>query len=610
MKRILITLCLSFFALATLGQTYPSPTYQNLTILGTGTAPTHSFGDASTDLATDAFVQTQGLHFTSSSGIGITTNTTLTASQLNNWAEVQATGLAVTMPAISTTLAGQTFSFISNGFSYTIATAGTDGIVNFAGAGGVSSITSSANENITLVSNGPTSGTWYIVHDGLSPQNKITQFGTPANLVPSVVQQTSTTANTTVNSTTITVASGSGIQQYQGIYGSFVQSCVTADQGVTQDYVVSVSGTTVTMSCPATSTNTGAAVQFGQNRFYGVSSAIQANNVGATLYKGGSLATGNSAGWLNQIATGMDYQSTASMEVTSNAGGGYAGVFGARTSDTSGGALAFPLQSYWLGDTWGSAGYGGENLYLQDTLRSATSGKTPHFQFEQTITNQWASVGEDPYTINQTNQTIAHRLNCGNGASTVTAGVYNCSAAIDIVPNPNAFNNGIVISNGALVTNGNALSMPLNTAVTWFSGSNTPSAYITSLAAATLDFGFPAVNGAGIKINNVLTTSSTSPGVSSGFGTGATVYTANGTAAFGIHVGTSPGSTGTLSMPSGASNGWACDGVDLSQNNPTQFYLRMTATSPSSVTFGMFSSSGTSSNFVAGDYLSIKCTGY
>lgn len=145
--------------------------------------------------------------------------------------------------------------------------------------------------------------------------------------------------------------------------------------------------------------------------------------------------------------------------------------------------------------------------------------------------------------------------------------------------------------------------------LTWYSSSSNYCAAFSSNSAGQLNITTPSGSTAGVVFNGHVTIGSNGPVIASGFGTGPSIPVANGTAAFQVHVGTSLGATGTLTMPT-AVNGWACDSVDLSENNSTQFYLRQTASTTTSVTLTMFASSGSSSSFVSGDFLSVKCTGY
>lgn len=434
-------------------------------------------------------------------------------------------------------------------------------------------------------------------------------IGTSLN--PNITAPISTTATTTSGSMTITVTSATGITTGMGVYGTFVGACSQAIGAFVNAYVTSISGTTITMSCPATATNSSpVSVQFGQTRF-GPSSTILANNVGAYYAKIGSAAQGNSAAWLDQVSAGQDYQATSALQVIVPPGGGYGITTAARSSDATGGAAAFPFQSILYLDSWPNTNYASENVYLQDNLAAATDGHSqPHIQMEQSINSLWTTRGEDPYQTNQIGQTILHRYDCGTG-QLASPFPNNCTSAIDIVNNGAKLENGIVIGNNALDTSngfGNALSMPLNTGLIWFSAANSYSATVGSKNAGMLDINIPT-SGSGIRLNGSLLLSGQAPSISSGFGSGASIVASNGTAAFRISVGTSPGTGGTLAMPT-AANGWVCDGYDLSQINSSAYYFRQTGFTTTSVTMNMYNTSGTTANLVAGDLIIMKCSAF
>lgn len=538
MKKIILAALM--LPLSALAQTYPSPTFNTLTLqtplsaANGGTGATSATGTGSIVLNTSPTIANPAITG-SLTATGLVTTADMASQAANtvlaNVTSSSASPTAFAMPGCSSATSalqwtsGTGFTCYGNSASLTGATFTGFSSIAYSNPTFAINDTSATNKAVTTfqkngvpvwnVGNSSTAGTFAIdrfvsgsyvdspvtvanatgavsMIDGLNVTGT-TGLGTPTSIgtsvYPTIVAPVSTTATTTNGSANITVTNATGLVQYQGIYGAFVTNCNTTAQAETQPYIASISGTTVTMSCPATATNsTPVAVQFGQVR-YSATSSILANDIGTQSLKVGSVAQSNSVLWMNQITSGADYRATNAAMITPVLGGGYALTVGARTSDTTGGALAFPFQAYFLADTWGAAGRGGEAAYLQSNLSSATAGYAPHFQMEQTIISSWPFTAEDPYTINANNQTIVHRLDCGNGAATVLSGVNNCSAAIDIVPNPNSFGNGIVIANGAIPTNGNALAMPLSNGVTWFSASNTYSGFITSPSAANLLFG-------------------------------------------------------------------------------------------------------------------------
>jgi hypothetical protein len=318
-----------------------------------------------------------------------------------------------------------------------------------------------------------------------------------SSLYPNITPAISTTATSTNGSANITVTSAAGLANGMGIYSGFVSSCSSAITAFIQAYITNISGTTVTMSCPATATNASpVAVQFGQNR-YDANSTLLANDIGTETLKVGAVSQGNSAAWLDQISAGQDFRFTSALQVVPPVGGGYGITVAARSSDANSGAVAFPFQSLLYLDSWATTSYGSENAYLQDNLAAATAGKAIHIQMEQSIGSNWGSPpGEDPYTTNRVNQTIAHRYDCGTGQSSAPF-PNNCTTAIDIVTNPQSFENGIVVANGAIDTGGGThegtvISMPIMTGFTWFSASSTFSAATYSPSAGVYDVVVPA----------------------------------------------------------------------------------------------------------------------
>lgn len=118
--------------------------------------------DNTSNFATTAFVQKAGLHFQNTSGIGIAANTTMTLANSGHWAEIQATGLTITLPALSTTFAGLTTYTFKSLVAGTIKGSGTENIAqNGANANTMATV---AGETTTIVSN---VSNWYVLADGL-----------------------------------------------------------------------------------------------------------------------------------------------------------------------------------------------------------------------------------------------------------------------------------------------------------------------------------------------------------------------------------------------------------------------------------------------------------
>ncbi|KGC13706.1 gp19 domain protein [Burkholderia gladioli] len=493
MKKLILSLLLiPAFALA---QSYPTPTFNSLS-LQTPLTPANGGTGTTSATGTGSVVRSSSPTIASPTITG-----SLSASGATFSGGISANGVT------------STSNFVGpNAYSIYTST----GINN---GGGIQVFDASHGNYVGILNNGTTVG----------------QFGSygatiGSSVYPTIVAPINTTATTTNGSANITVTSAAGITTGMGVYGSFTGGCSGPSAAFQQSYVTAISGTTVTMSCASTATNSSpVAVQFGQQR-YSTTSTLIASDLGAQTLKVGAASQGNSSAWLNQVSGGNDYRLTAAAQIVAPPSGGYGLVVGSRSSDATGGAAAFPIASFLYLDSWGNSEYGSENLYLQDNLLAATAGKGPHIQFEQSINSQWGSPpSEDPYNINQVNQTIGHRYDCGTGQST-TSGLNGCTSAIDIVPNPQTFENGIVVANGALDTGGgtrqaSVISMPTMTGFTWFSAPSTFSSAVYSPSAGVLYSLVPAggqfnnivngntvttINSTGLTVNGLITPSSTS----------------------------------------------------------------------------------------------------
>lgn len=123
----------------------------------------------------------------------------------------------------------------------------------------------------------------------------------------------------------------------------------------------------------------------------------------------------------------------------------------------------------------------------------------------------------------------------------------------------------------------------------------------SSGTAGIIQLGGPIADG-----SSHLFMSNTAPTITSGFGTSPTI-TANNTGAFKVAIGTTPGTTGVLAMPT-ASNGWVCDAHDVTTTTET---VDLTASSASSVTLTFYGrTTGTATAPTAADVILIKCMAY
>ncbi|WP_175872690.1 hypothetical protein [Burkholderia sp. BCC0397] len=525
----------SIFSLTDAGSMTASGGLNN-TAIGNVTASTGAF----TTVSASGSVSANARLFVSDS-----TNSPTTLSVTNagsNGANILLAGNGATTPNKSIRANGGYLQFCNS--AYTACPVTISDVGNVSSAGGI--------DNTAIGAATPNSGAFTtLTSTGTTGLGTPTSIGT--SVFPTIVAPISTTATTTNGSTSITVTSSTGIAVGMGIYGSFSPNqCGGNETGFMGVYVTGISGSTVTMSCAANATNTTpVAVQFGQQR-YSPTSTILASDVGTQTLKVGSAAQGNSAAWLNQISTGQDYRLTSAAQIIAPPGGGYGITVASRTSDATGGAVAFPLQALFYADSGNPNG--SEVAYFQSNLNPATAGHGPHIQFEQTIESAWATGPEDPYTINAINATIAHRIDCGSGGpGGIGPTDQNCTTAIDIVPNNQAFENGIVFASGSLdpAAGRNALSMPLNYATTWFSGANQYSAFVTSNVAGSLLFGTPSGGQYNFQVNGATAAQVNSSGVNAPIGqttpaAGAfTNLTSSGTTSFAGTAGTAA-SAGTV----------------------------------------------------------------
>jgi hypothetical protein len=107
-----------------------------------------------------------------------------------------------------------------------------------------------------------------------------------------------------------------------------------------------------------------------------------------------------------------------------------------------------------------------------------------------------------------------------------------------------------------------------------------------------------------------LLSNTTAPTILSGFGTTPSITNANGTAAFGVVIGSGgTTNTGTLTMPA-AFSGWVCDAQDITTQTASVSSTKETGTTTTSVTFTQFNDTMNVTPWVAGDTLLVKCTAH
>lgn len=107
--------------------------------------------------------------------------------------------------------------------------------------------------------------------------------------------------------------------------------------------------------------------------------------------------------------------------------------------------------------------------------------------------------------------------------------------------------------------------------------------------------------------------SPTQPTLGTGWGSSASIVSANGTTVTRVYVGTGgSASTGAITMPGGiALDGWACATLDITQTTSSIFVTKETATGPTSVTVTNYNTSGSPTAWASGDVVLIgPCVPY
>jgi hypothetical protein len=117
-------------------------------------------------------------------------------------------------------------------------------------------------------------------------------------------------------------------------------------------------------------------------------------------------------------------------------------------------------------------------------------------------------------------------------------------------------------------------------------------------------------SGNSLSLNSVNLIMQTTPTISSGFGTSASVDSSNGTATFRINTGTTGASSGVIGMPT-AANGW---NAFIQLLNPASGLLGdttvVTATTASSISLENFSALGIAANWPASTMIMVQAEAY
>lgn len=103
---------------------------------------------------------------------------------------------------------------------------------------------------------------------------------------------------------------------------------------------------------------------------------------------------------------------------------------------------------------------------------------------------------------------------------------------------------------------------------------------------------------------------STTPTISSGFGTSPSV-TAGKAYAFRVNVGTGgTANNGTIALGTTATNGWNCTCTDITTQTANVFLCKQTASSTTTATIGNFDAAGAAAAWAASDILAVTCTAF
>lgn len=236
---------------------------------------------------------------------------------------------------------------------------------------------------------------------------------------------------------------------------------------------------------------------------------------------------GNQSTWLRSLIS----CTTDCAQTWSQSTGGGSGLLGAtRSSDNTlaGSMAAQGVAGYAINDNTSQVQtvYGG---YFE-ARRAAGAGTTQGNEID--IVNQGSVVGLDPYNMFSTGTSLGMWLS--SGRPDVTSNAANASAALGIVNNNTAFENGIVFHSTALNTTtgeGNAIVLPQKDAVVWYgSAGNKVAAIRSDATSASLRMVF--ANGLlafqNLSGSNVATMNTSGGITSSSSIQGATVYGTNG----------------------------------------------------------------------------------
>lgn len=303
---------------------------------------------------------------------------------------------------------------------------------------------------------------------------------------------------------------------------------------------------------------------------------------------GGVVITTSNVGPANVTGAGL---------AMSNSGGGTTTAYLVKGTDNSlslrNDSALIPAKGLLRWDTNGVALFqGGSNapqltLYTGASISPFGDGSAVLDIFSTGATPHVFAVHADPGAGDAGNIAFNPFTSCMTIYGDTSGNAAICTALAAGTPNPINLPLATGSANGLLATDG---ANPQQTSWTL-----TPSLTTVTLSSS-------------LKTTNLLI-SHTAPTVSSGFGTGASVTTNNGTAAFLINVGTTNTGTGVLSLPA-ASTGWACNATDTTTTSATVLLTKVAPTSTTSVTFQNYDDTGATHAWVDSDILEVNCFGY
>lgn len=220
--------------------------------------------------------------------------------------------------------------------------------------------------------------------------------------------------------------------------------------------------------------------------------------------------------------------------------------------------------------------------------------------------------GTPPTALYNTNLTgaVRYSIDGGTGATRIATGTFQYLTEFGTLDIGSSATNGFHFIPGATgaLRNVNLLeTFQANVDLGFLNHGIYNTGHLTSFAGTN---GILQDAGVGIIPPTNVLISPTAPTIAAAGcgGAAASITVNNGTAAFKIGVGTTPGSACTFTMPT-ATTGWNCFATDITTNSTSVFLQKQTgAESTTSVTITNFSDVAVATAFVASDVLKVACT--